>query len=154
MVSPWSISQLQARWLSKTRTWGVLWLPFVAVIGWRRVFSPVLQRWRMKKICRLWRSFLLLGCLDRGDSNLTLGRFQKIVTVILWSFHSAYLSTCYPGDLPTPDAKREKVLWSNRGVVSAVKLEMKHLFNICIPHPSPPFFERPPCSSVWSIRTG
>lgn len=82
---------------------------------------------RMKRICRGWCSLLLLGCLDLGVSSPTLWRFQKRVTVILQSFHSACLSMCYPGDLPTPDAKREKVLWSNRGVVSAVKLELKYL---------------------------
>ena len=81
---------------------------------------------------------------DQGVSNPTLGQFQKTVTIILQSFHSACLFTCYPGDLPTPDAKRENVLCSNRGVVSAVKLEIKHLFNNCIPQPNLPFLKGHP----------
>lgn len=109
---------------------------------------------RMKRICRGWWSLLLRVCLDPGVSNPTLGQFQKTVAVIFQSSRAACLSKCYPGDLPTPGAEREKVLWSNRGVVSAVKLEMKHLFNFGIPHPNLPFFERPLCSSMWQNRTG
>lgn len=78
----------------------------------------------MKRICGGWWSLVawMTGCGGQQSRIRAVPvEFQSLYT--MFTLHC--LSTGYRRDLPTPDAKREQVLWSNRGVVFAVKLELQ-----------------------------
>lgn len=69
---------------------------------------------------------IIFGCLGPGVSNPTLRQSQMRLPVVLQSFYSICLSTCYPRNLSAPYATKEEVLWSDKGVASAVKLGIKY----------------------------